>query len=52
MEVENNYIKEVLQSFKKHHRYSPTQLGKIERIEIYIIKLEQENKKMRKENKK
>ena len=41
MEVIKDYITE----FKKHYRYSPTQLGKIERIENYITNLEQRNEK-------
>lgn len=37
-------IKTYLEEFKKHYRYSPTQLGKIERIGNYIFKLETKNK--------
>jgi len=33
-------VKNYIEEFKKHYRYSPTNLGKIERIENYILKLE------------
>jgi hypothetical protein len=40
----NNTIKDYITEFKKHHRYNPTILGKIKRIENYITNLQEENK--------
>ena len=46
----NNRIEIYIEEFKKHYRYSPTQLGKIERIENDILKLEKENENLKEQN--
>ena len=38
--MNNKVIETYLEEFKKHHRYNPTILGKIKRIENYIKWLE------------